>query len=143
MYPVVLDNSTKFVLMFKACATLMRKKSYGQKDRHKDKDRNVRTLPLETHFFLLNKYKSCLFFLQRTYSNHPHFLINKNTHYNISDLCFYFNSVIFFNYLTWNNNVSLLFKFSWTRKTSYLWIHFSVVLSYGSSVLGIGAPSSW
>lgn len=52
------------------------------------------------HIFLLNKYKSCLFFLQRTYSNHPHFLINKNTHYNISDLCFNFNSVIFFNYLT-------------------------------------------
>lgn len=51
-------------------------------------------------FFYSTNTRVVFFFLQRTYSNHPHFLINKNTHYNISDLCFYFNSVIFFNYLT-------------------------------------------
>lgn len=52
------------------------------------------------HIFFTQQIQELSFFLQRTYSNHPHFLINKNTHYNISDLCFYFNSVIFFNYLT-------------------------------------------
>lgn len=37
------------------------KKSYGQKDRHKDKDRNVRTLPLE-HIFFTQQIQELSFF---------------------------------------------------------------------------------